>query len=236
MVCSSSSVPTKPISTDLEPRGPIVRIGPNTLSINTIGALKEIYGSRKANVQKSDWYRTLDSGSGAFSTHSEIDKSKHAFRRRVLEHAFSESALRSVEPFVLENVRIWCNCLGSSEEAGPVRAGEWTPAKNMTEWSNYLSYDIMGDLTFGKKFECMKREEHRYVPGLMMRATEFVYVVRDRPSIHSKKGRGILSENNPEMLTKTSPARLPSIHHPHPPFHGHTGHGPNRRLHGPREL
>jgi hypothetical protein len=81
----------------------------------------------------------------------------------------------------LENVRIWCKHLGSSEEAGPVRAGKWTPAKNMTEWSNYLSYDVMGDLTFGKKFEYV---EHRYVPGLMMRATEFVYVVRDRHSIN----------------------------------------------------
>jgi hypothetical protein len=90
---------------------------------------------------------------------------------------------------ILENVRIWCKHLGSSEEAGSVRAGEWTPARNMTEWSNYLSYDIMGDLTFGKKFEYMESEEHHYVPGLMMRATEFVYVVRDRPSINSNKGR-----------------------------------------------
>jgi hypothetical protein len=107
--------------------------------------------------------------------------------------------------------------------------GEWTPAKNMTEWSNYLTYDVMGDLTFGKKFEYVKREEHRYVPGLMMRATEFVYVVRARPSIHSKKGRAF-------SLTKMSPARLPSIHHPHPPFYGHTDHEPDRRLHGSREL
>jgi len=146
--------------------------------------LKEIYASRKANVQKSDWYRTIDAGSGAFSTHSEIDKTKHAFRRRVLDYAFSDSALRSAETFILENVRIWCKYLGSPEEGGPVRAGEWTPAKNMTEWSNYLSYDIMGDLTFGKRFECVEREEHRYVPSLMMRATKFVYVVRDLSSTH----------------------------------------------------
>jgi hypothetical protein len=89
---------------------------------------------------------------------------------------------------ILENVRIWCKHLGSSEEAGPVRAGEWTPSKNMTQWSNYLSYDVMGDLVFGKKFESMEREEHRYVPGLMMRATEFVYVVRDK-TLHQLKER-----------------------------------------------
>jgi len=33
--------------------GPIVRIGPNAVSINTISALKEIDGNRKANVQKT---------------------------------------------------------------------------------------------------------------------------------------------------------------------------------------
>lgn len=72
-----------------------------------LGSLKEIYGSRRANVQKADWYRTVDAPSGAFSTHSEIDRGKHAFRRRVLDHAFSDSALRSAEPFVRDNVRLW---------------------------------------------------------------------------------------------------------------------------------
>ena len=152
--------------------GPIVRIGPNTLSINTIGALEEIYASRKANVQKADWYRTIDAGSGAFSTHSEIDRSKHAFRRRVLAHAFSDAAVRSAETLILENVNIWCKYLGE-----PAKTNEWTPSKNMGEWANYLSYDIMGNLTFGARFECIEKNEHRYVPGLMMRATEYVYVV-----------------------------------------------------------
>jgi cytochrome P450 len=147
--------------------GPIVRLGPNTLSINTIGALEEIYASRKANVQKAEWYRTLDAGSGAFSTHSEIDRSKHAFRRRVLAHAFSDAAVRSAETLILENIDIWCKYLGEGE-----------PVKNMGDWAKYLSYDIMGHLTFGTRFECIEKNEHRYVPGLMMRATEYVYVVR----------------------------------------------------------
>ena len=67
-----------------------------------------------------------------------------------------------------------------------MKAEEWTPAKNMTEWSNYLSYDIMGDLTFGKRFECIERDEHRCVPSLMMAATDFVYVVE---STHPPKGK-----------------------------------------------
>ena len=147
--------------------------------MNTTGALEEIYASRKANVQKADWYRTIDAGSGAFSTHSEIDRGKHAFRRRVLGHAFSDAAVRSAETLILENVKIWCTYLGAN-------AKEWTPPKNMGDWANYLSYDIMGNLTFGTRFECIEKDEHRYVPGLMMRATEYVYVVRS-PTVSADK-------------------------------------------------
>lgn len=136
--------------------------------------MREIYGSRKSNVQKADWYRTIDAPSGAFNTHSEIDRDKHAFKRRVLDHAFSDSALRSAEPFIVDNVRAWCKHLGE----GSPESGDWTPAKNMNDWSTYLGYDIMGDLTFGKRFNCVGSEDHRYILGLMMKSTKFVYVVR----------------------------------------------------------
>jgi hypothetical protein len=141
--------------------------------MNSISALQEIYGSRKANVRKAEWYRTIDYPSGAYSTHSEIDNSKHAFKRRVLDFAFSDSALRSVKPFIIENVRAWCNQLGSGVE----NPGDWTPAKNMNEWNTYLGYDIMGDLTFGKRFNCLYDKKHRYVPKMMVRGTKFIYVV-----------------------------------------------------------
>ena len=94
----------------------------------------------------------------------------------MLAHAFSDAALRSAETLILENVSIWCEYLGSSKDGE--QAKEWTLAKNMCDWANYLSYDIMGNLTFGTRFECIEKEEHRYVPGLMMRATKYVYVVR----------------------------------------------------------
>ena len=47
----------------------------------------------------------------------------------------------------------------------------------MSDWCTYLGFDIMGDLTFGKGFNCMDSDEHRYIPDLMMRATKFTYVV-----------------------------------------------------------
>ena len=152
--------------------GSIVRIGPNTLSFNTVTALKTIYGSRQANVQKADWYRTIDAGSKAFSVHSEIDKSKHAFRRRVIDQAFSDQALTDAESLIIENTQDWMDCLcANSPKNG------WSPSRNMNDWCNWLSFDMMGDMTFGRDFGCVVKGEHRFVPDVVLSATKFVYVV-----------------------------------------------------------
>ncbi|KIW99847.1 uncharacterized protein Z518_10775 [Rhinocladiella mackenziei CBS 650.93] len=164
--------------TEHEKYGSIVRIGPNTLSFNTVTALKTIYSSRKANVQKANWYRTIDAGSKAFSVHSEIDKSRHAFRRRVLDQAFSESALSDAQSFILEDVKTWVVCLGADIE----KRG-WTVARNMKDWCNWLGFDMMGDLTFGKSFGCVTKGEHRFVPDVVMDSTKFVYVAGFWPFI-----------------------------------------------------
>lgn len=152
--------------------GPIVRIGPNAVSINTVSALEEIYGNRKANVKKSGWYESIAASAGGPSTHSEVNREQHAFRRRVLGHAFSDSAIRSAEAFILENIRNWCKHLAEG-----AKHGEWAREKDMNDWCTYLAYDIMGDLVFGKRFNVMENDEHRFVPATSMGSVRFVYSV-----------------------------------------------------------
>jgi hypothetical protein len=128
-------------------------------------------------VQKAKWYLTIDAPSGAASTHSEIKSVNHSFRRRVLDHAFSNRAIQSVEPFIVENVRIWIKRLGDGERL----EGGWIKSKDVNVWNTYLGYDIMGDLTFGKRFNCLSEMEHRFVPGMMTKGTKFIYKVRSMP-------------------------------------------------------
>lgn len=75
----------------------------------------------------------------------------------------------------MENVRTWCKVLGSSGGGGGCDG--WSEAKNMSVWSTWLNYDIMGDLVFGKRFNCMESGDHRFVPELMMNSTTFIYSV-----------------------------------------------------------
>ncbi|KAK5938464.1 hypothetical protein PMZ80_009435 [Knufia obscura] len=121
----------------------------------------------------SDYYKTIDAPAGAYSTHSEISRKKHAFRRRVLDQAFSEASLRSAEEFVIKNVDALCDVLSDSNP--------WSRPRKMDDYATYFAYDVMGDLVFGKPFDCMTSAEHRYVPKLITASSEFLYIIANLP-------------------------------------------------------
>ncbi|KAK4963138.1 hypothetical protein LTR10_000766 [Elasticomyces elasticus] len=158
--------------------GSIVRTSPNTLSYSSPSALHQIYGSNTANLRKSNFYEVLDGGS---TTHTEIDKEKHSARRRVLSHAFSDAALRAAEEYVVCNVRKFVELLGpdsdslSGENAAMTTDKNWSPSRDMTEWCNWLAYDIMGNLVFGKSYNCLESEDFRWMPVVMTEGTKFGY-------------------------------------------------------------
>ncbi|KAK5085292.1 hypothetical protein LTR05_004573 [Lithohypha guttulata] len=132
--------------------GPIVRIDPSSLSFASPAALRTIYQSSRAQnpLRKSDYHKTVDAPAGAYSTHTEISRRKHAFRRRVLDHAFSEASMRPAEEFVLENIRTFCKLLGPESDGEGL---EWSRPRNMSECCTNFAYDVMGDLVFGKRFD-----------------------------------------------------------------------------------
>jgi cytochrome P450 len=161
-------------------RGPVVRFGPNSISINSNTALKTIYG-HKSNVKKSQFYSVFPPTKDTFNTHSSIDKAAHARKRRVLSHAFSDGAIKSMEKYVLANVRTFCSALGSSSKSlGEKGASEelWSAPQNMSDWCNYLTFDVMGDLCFGKAFEMLEHHENRHVIELIGNAAHMHLIVR----------------------------------------------------------
>ncbi|KYK54842.1 Cytochrome P450 family protein [Drechmeria coniospora] len=149
-----------------EKYGKIVRFGPNSLSFNSSQALKEIYGFR-ANVRKAEFYNAFVHP--AANTHNTRDKEEHARKRRVLSHAFSESAMKEMQRYILGNVRTFCEQVG----AGPVGADAkgWTSPRVMSDWCNYLAMDILGDLSFGKAFHMLERPDNRFALELVEAAT-----------------------------------------------------------------
>ena len=154
-----------------EQYGPIIRFGPNSLSFNTSSALKEIYGF-KANVRKADFYLAFPATKDSFSTHSAIDKVAHARKRRVLSHAFSDAAVKSYDKHILAHVRQLCSNLGESGHSlsSEKPTHQWSEPRNMSLQADYLTFDIMGDLCFGKAFGMLERPDNRFAIDLISNA------------------------------------------------------------------
>ncbi|KAH7125665.1 cytochrome P450 [Dendryphion nanum] len=168
--------------------GPIVRIGPNSLSINTSTALKTIYGFR-ANVKKADFYTAFPANKKTVNVHSSIDKLQHARKRRVLSHAFSDAAIKSLERYILANVRTACRVVEESGERREMGEKEdkdgWTPMWNAANWCNWLVFDIMGDLVFGKAFGMLESERNRFAVELVGNAAHRHLICGTHLTIHN---------------------------------------------------
>lgn len=105
------------------------------------------------------------------STHSVANRELHASKRRLLAHAFSDSALKGQEPYIVDTVRKWLDTIG---DLNVYRAGakEWSRPKDMGVWSSNLTLDALGELCFGKSFQAIEKGSH-WASQLLMGSTIF---------------------------------------------------------------
>ncbi|KAL2692250.1 hypothetical protein Neosp_002656 [[Neocosmospora] mangrovei] len=156
---------------------PSFRITPNSVLINTPTGLRTIFNN-KANVKKAEYYKAYPRNVNAMTTWNTIDKNVHARKRRVMNNAFSDKALRSCEPFIHDNVDRWCELI--IDEIG--EGEKWSKSLNMARWADHLIFDILGDLCFGKSFGMKEPgSELRYVPGLMTDFLEILHPIAYSP-------------------------------------------------------
>ena len=165
--------------------GHVVRLGPSLLSFNTNTALKQIYGF-KSNVRKADFYTAFPANKNTFNVHSAIDKHQHARKRRVISHAFADSSIKSMEKYVLGNVNVACDLIAEEARRAhdvlqpiPDEKSGWSVPRNMANWADWLTFDIMGDLVFGKAFGMLESPQNRFAVDLVSSAAHRHLIVSE---------------------------------------------------------
>ncbi|KAI1499842.1 putative cytochrome P450 [Biscogniauxia marginata] len=142
--------------------GDVVRIAPNELSFATIQSFKDIYGppskSRKL-FPKSDRFYDIGITNIAF----EMDPEKHAKQYKMFAPAFRASALRSQEHVIQEHVDLFISQLHRKGAS----TGE---SLNMALWLEWLTFDIIGELTFGESFNAVRETKSHYWVTLLLGA------------------------------------------------------------------
>ncbi|RDW61326.1 cytochrome P450-14 [Coleophoma crateriformis] len=129
--------------------GEIVRVGPNELSIIVPEAVPAIGGSG-SKCTKSAWYDVV--GIPHKSLHLCRDRVAHDKRRKVWDRGFSAKALRDYEGRVTSYAGDLIKQLTTS-------AGK---PFNASLWFNFYSFDVMGDLAFGRSFDMLKNGEQHH--------------------------------------------------------------------------
>ncbi|KAI1077061.1 putative cytochrome P450 [Whalleya microplaca] len=142
--------------------GDVVRIAPNELSFASVQAFKDIYGpqtkSRKL-FPKSKLFYDIGITNIAF----EMDPEKHAKQHKWFAPAFRASALRSQEHVIHEHTDLFVDQLR--------RLGASTgESMNMTDWLEWLTFDIIGELTFGEPFHAVRDAKTNYWVTLLLGA------------------------------------------------------------------
>lgn len=151
-----------------EKYGPVVRVAPNMLSFNSASALKSIYGHSNVSrhIQKGQFYTAYPAVKGVHNTHNAISKLEHGFKRRVLSVAFSEAALKSMEGAVMDAVDKLLDGIRRDGAKGV----------DVGERFSWFTFDVMGDLCFGKTFGMLTDQSQRFVTDLIGKATHNHYI------------------------------------------------------------
>ncbi|KAK1831493.1 putative sterigmatocystin biosynthesis P450 monooxygenase stcF [Podospora conica] len=127
--------------------GPIVRISPDDVSFTDPAAWSDILQPKPGAphfLKQPTWIAPLPGLPPGVVITSDPDH--HASMRRYLSPAFSPRALRAQEPVIGEYVELLLSRL---------RALAGTEV-DIVPWFNYLTFDVIGDLAFGKSFGCLE--------------------------------------------------------------------------------
>lgn len=136
--------------------GSVVRLSPNELAFNSVGAWQDIYGHRngRKDLNKHPIHVGAVDPIPGVQTISMADHDNHARQRKALSYGFSKKALWEQEGIVQEFVTKLMNSILEFSQRGEVF--------DIVRWFNFITFDVIGDLSFGESFGCLDRGDFHF--------------------------------------------------------------------------
>ncbi|KAF4950438.1 hypothetical protein FSARC_13196 [Fusarium sarcochroum] len=161
--------------------GDIVRIGPSEISIANPQAFRILHANNSP-VSKGPFYNVAHPWINLLA---DRNKKRHGHRRKAWDKAFTAKALRDYEHRVVKYTK------QLTEHIDEMKGRPF----NLTKWINFYTFDIMGDLAFGKSFDMLVNGvEHEFlklshtsqtVMGILRRAIWLFPVFKAIPFLNS---------------------------------------------------
>ena len=141
--------------------------GPSELSVTDPDGITAILGS-KSPCTRSAW---TDMGYPLRSIFETRDRSEHDKRRRAWDRGFSIKALDGYSFPITSH---------SLELERQIAASNGKPL-DVSQWFNYFSFDVMGDLAFGQSFDMLQSGEKHFLLPLLERGTKALGLIGSLP-------------------------------------------------------
>ncbi|KAI0817139.1 benzoate 4-monooxygenase cytochrome P450 [Xylaria sp. FL0064] len=128
--------------------GPVVRIGPNTISFSSPEALHVIHGSRQA-YSKSDFYKPTSAkfeGAPLLNLFSVQDVNYHSSLKNRIGGLYTKTAVLGLEAKIDDCVRTFTHKLEALILSGS------TTRLDMSLWVHLFAFDCLGELNTSRKF------------------------------------------------------------------------------------
>lgn len=185
MVCSPLCPPGNTANSG-HSTGDKFRAAPNLILFNSTDAYSDIYGAR-ANVHRSSFYKTWQRNEDDHHTMCAPTPEEHAKRRKALNLIFTETSMKAASPLIAYHTDRWVHLISGSADndslAGARSAspdsGGWSQPRNMANWTQHLTFDILGDLCFGASLNTKEpgKSAFKTVPTSIMEIVAMGYKV-----------------------------------------------------------
>ncbi|KAF2997019.1 hypothetical protein E8E14_005059 [Neopestalotiopsis sp. 37M] len=147
--------------------GSVVRLGPDSLSFDTLSALQTIH-TKSANLFKGDeFYGLLDGGpEGGKSLQMTQDNEEHAARRKILDRMMPSR----------ERVFLIINSLAKQfASTAWDEATENDSLLDINKVGSWYGFDVISTIAFGKPMDMLHSPEYRWLPKGLQYASTFLY-------------------------------------------------------------
>jgi hypothetical protein len=102
-------------------------------------------------VTRAKSYEAWDNNTGEPNTALATDPALYARKRKILNQALTNKALKNSTIFMAQHIETWLDLLVAGDDVDKEHG--WTKTRNMSKWTSWVVFDILGNLCFGRSFE-----------------------------------------------------------------------------------
>lgn len=158
--------------------GEVVRAAPNEISYSTVSANKTIFGSKTSEEMTFEKNPAVYiQGSGTSQNLLFASTKEHPRVKKLMAPAFSDQAIKEQEKTIQQLAGSMVNSLRTNR-SGKAYYPNADGIVNIGAWSNFIIFDILSALSFGKPVGCLELGDYHEWANVIFGAMKHAHFVQ----------------------------------------------------------